>query len=288
MAAPNTQADSRIPRATQEALRNITYEIMPLRSAEDDVLEHVPNDVALNVTATETKGISATVDLAVRLAAHGYRTAPHLAARLIRDSAHATDVLAQLTDAGVDQLFVIGGDMPRPVGTFTAAIDLLRVVEESGAFHRVGIGGYPEGHAKISESDLKVALTQKAPLASHVITQICFNATTTVEWARGIHRRHPKLPVLVGMPSPVSRQKLMRISAAIGLGPSARFLRKQQNVMWRLMRPSGYRPDRLLRAFTPHLGNADINISGFHLFTFNELQQAEGWRHMHLASLSDQ
>jgi methylenetetrahydrofolate reductase (NADPH) len=92
---------------------------------------------------------------------------------------------------------------------------------------------------------------------------------------------------VIGVPAPVSRQKLVRISAGIGLGQSARFLRKQQNVIWKLIRPGGYRPDKLLRALAPHLAAPDINVQGIHLFTFNELERAENWRRSLLTRLAD-
>ena len=280
-----TTQDDDYRRIARDILRNVSYEIMPFKGTEDNVLEYVPRDVALTVTVAQAKGIDVTVDLAGRLARHGYRVAPHLAARAVKDKSHARDLLAGLTAAGVGEVFVVGGDMPVPSGEYTAAIDLLEVVHETGDFHRVGVGGYPEGHATISESALQTALTQKAALASHVITQICFDAETTVSWARRIHQNHPQLGVVVGMPAPVARQKLMRISAGIGLGQSARFLRKQQAVIWRLIQPGGYRPDRLLQTFVPHLGRPGIRIEGIHLFTFNELQQAETWRQKSLLKL---
>ncbi|WP_433566720.1 methylenetetrahydrofolate reductase [Nocardia sp. CA-151230] len=281
-------ADGRSARSARTILRNISYEIMPFRGTEDAVLEHVPRDVALTVTVTEAKGLAATIDLATRLTAYGYRVAPHVAARMVQDQAHALDLLAQLVEAEIERVFVIGGDAPTPAGTFHGAADFLRVLDTAGHhFERVGIGGYPEGHATIGDDELCTALTQKAPLASHIITQICFDARTTLDWARRLHQRHPNLEVVVGVPAPVSRQKLVRISAGIGLGQSARFLRKQQNVIWKLMRPGGYRPDTLLRGLTPHIAGTDLNVRGIHLFTFNELERAETWRRARLAGLGD-
>lgn len=88
-------------QALAHALRNASYEILPFKKTEASVLEHVPPDVPLTVTTTEAKGLGPTVDLAVRLTRHGYSAAPHLAARLVRDEAHLTDLLAQLREAGV-------------------------------------------------------------------------------------------------------------------------------------------------------------------------------------------
>jgi ferritin-like metal-binding protein YciE len=119
-------------------------------NAEPAVLEHVPLDVALTVPPTEAKGLGPTLDLAERLARHGYTTAPHLAARLVRDDAHLTDIVAQLREAGVQSVFVIGGDAAEPAGTFPDALRLLQRLDEIGhPFSTVGIGGYPEGHGHI-------------------------------------------------------------------------------------------------------------------------------------------
>lgn len=272
-------ADRRRVRTPEEILANISYEVMPLKGAEDAVLRHVPAEVALTVTATERRGVDTTVDLAERLAAHGYRVAPHLAARLIADRRQLAELLARLAVAQVDRIFVVGGDARQPLGEFVDANSLLRAIAELGhGFETVAVGGYPEGHASISDQALEQSMNDKAPPATHVITQICFDAEVTVDWARRLRAQHPGLEVLVGVPAPVSRQKLMRISSGIGLGQSARFLSRHQSLVWRLLQPGGYRPDRLLRGFRKELGRPETNIGGFHLFTFNELERAEAWR----------
>ncbi|HLU54056.1 MAG TPA: methylenetetrahydrofolate reductase [Pseudonocardia sp.] len=273
-------------QALAHALRNASYEILPFKKTEASVLEHVPPDVPLTVTTTEAKGLGPTVDLAVRLTRHGYSAAPHLAARLVRDEAHLTDLLAQLREAGVRNVFVIGGDAAEPAGPFPDALSLLRALDEIGhPFDGVGIGGYPEGHGHIPDDVIAKALEDKAPYATQVITQLCFDAATTVNWARTIKSRGVDLPVRVGIPGAVSRQKLVRITAGIGLGQSARFLKKQQNLLWRFFLPGGYSPNRLVRRLTPSFGGPDTNLAGFHVFTFNELEGTQRWRKQWLARL---
>jgi methylenetetrahydrofolate reductase (NADPH) len=280
------------PRRTQrevlaQALQNASYEVLPFKSTEASVLEHVPLDVALTVTTTEAKGLGPTLDMAERLSRHGYSAAPHLAARLVRDEAHLTDVVAQLREAGVESVFVVGGDAAEPAGAFPDALTLLERLDEIGhPFRSVGIGGYPEGHGHISDDLIEKALEQKAPHATHVITQLCFHADTTVNWARTIRARGVDLPVRVGIPGAVSRQKLVRISAGLGLGQSARFLKKQQSMFWRFFLPGGYSPNKLVGRLTPSFEQADNNLRGFHVFTFNELEKTEAWRREWLARLS--
>jgi methylenetetrahydrofolate reductase (NADPH) len=269
------------------ALENASYEVLPLRGTEESVVAHVPLDVPLTVTSTEAKGLSPTLALTERLARHGYRVAPHLAARLIRDRAHLADVVARLRAAGVDGVFVVAGDAAEPAGTFPDALALLEELEAAGhTFRQVGIGGYPEGHGSISDELIEQALERKAPHATHVITQLCFHPATTTGWARQVRARGVGLPIRVGLPGAVTRHRLVRISAGLGLGPSARFLSRQHSMFWRFFLPGGYRPDRLVERLAPSLVSPDDGIEGFHFFTFNELERTETWRQAWLGRLS--
>ncbi|WP_425826437.1 methylenetetrahydrofolate reductase [Streptomyces fractus] len=271
------------------ALRDITYEVLPFKNAEDKVLAHVPTDVGLTVTTTEAKGLGPTTDLAGRLTRQGYRVAPHIAARLVRDEAHLADVVAQLQESGVDRLFVIGGDAAEPAGTYPDAQSLLEGLRNLGhPFTSVGIGGYPEGHGNIRDELIERSLEAKAPHATEIITQLCFDARTTVRWACGAGVRGTRLPIRVGIPGAVGRQKLIRVSAGLGLGQSARFLKKQQSMLWRFFLPGGYRPGKLVERLSPAFAEADNNLYGFHVFTFNDLDSTEAWRQNRLARLCEE
>ena len=79
-----------------QALRQPRYEVIPLRGTEEQVLEHVPKEAKLTVTASPEKGMEDTLQLAERLANQGYRVAPHLSARLIKDDANLEEVLQRL------------------------------------------------------------------------------------------------------------------------------------------------------------------------------------------------
>lgn len=282
-------ADSLRPRSSlAELVRNISYEVMPFNGAERDVAASVPTTIPLTVTATGAKGIDATVDLTERLLRRGYTVAPHLPARLFTDQSHVGAVVDRLRASGARSVFVIGGDAPEPAGSFPDAYSLLQAMEATGhPFDKVGIGGYPEGHAAVAQEAIDLALKQKAPMATHVITQICFDATTTTAWAAGIAASDIGLPVYVGMPGPVNRQKLMRISAGLGLGQSARFLRKQRSLLWRFLLPGSYNPAKLARNLGAAVPQVSSNIRGLHIFTFNEFHKTELWRRELLASVSE-
>src|SRR5688572_28592227 len=88
-------------------LDNVSYEVVPFRSTEQAVLDHVPTTIALTVTVTEARGMEATLHLTERLVSHGYRVAPHLAARQFVDQNQVADVVGRLREAGVRSVFII-------------------------------------------------------------------------------------------------------------------------------------------------------------------------------------
>src|SRR6478609_8417448 len=82
-------------------LENARYEVLPTASAEDGVLEHVGTGQAITVTASPSKGLEPTLDLAERLTGHGYTAVPHLAARMVRDKAELSEICDRLTGKGI-------------------------------------------------------------------------------------------------------------------------------------------------------------------------------------------
>ncbi len=276
---PSTEARKRANRKLAVFLRHPGYEVIPLEGTEESVVEHVPKDIALTVTASPGKGTWATVELAEQLAAHGFGVAPHLSARLIRDRLELGEILQRLRGAGIRNAFVVAGDIDEPSGEFEGATGLLEAMSEIGHdLVEVGITGYPESHPKISDEMTIQAMHEKAPYATYIISQICFDPEVTSDWARRVWLRGVKLPIRIGMPGYVNRQKLVRISAGIGLGESARFLHRQRNWLLKLFMPGGYSPDRLIEGLKPGFADPESNIQGLHIYTFNELEQTEAWR----------
>jgi methylenetetrahydrofolate reductase (NADPH) len=174
---------------------------------------------------------------------------------------------------------VIGGDASEPAGPYASAGELLAELwDVDPALERVGVGGYPEGHPLISDEVLMEVLSDKQSVANYVSTQICFDATTVIDWISRARRRGIELPVYLGMAGAVKRRKLLEISLRVGVGDSVRYLTKHGSLVTRLMRRSGYRPDEFVAHVAPFIGNADYGIAGFHVYTFNQVESTERWR----------
>jgi len=282
-----TARDSSTRASLKNAFEHLGYEVIPFKKTEEQVLANVPKDVRLTVTASPAKGQDATVDLTVKLAGHGYSVAPHFSAQQVRDRAHLADLVARCREAGITDVFVIGGDPTDTPTEFKHAHDLLVALHElDHGFTDIGIGGHPEGHPAVPEEELFQALKDKCALATHIKTQIVFDPQVILNWSRELKRRGIELPVHVGVPGAVHRQKLLRVSGSLGIGASASFLKKQQNLFWRFFLPGGYNPAKIIKGLAPHIGKPDNTLEGFHIFTFNDLHSTEAWRKKTLQALA--
>ncbi|MCI2240694.1 methylenetetrahydrofolate reductase [Paenibacillus sp. TRM 82003] len=262
----------------RRALESAGYEVLPFPGTAEAVLAHVPRTVPLTVTASPSRGTAATLELTERLSAEGYRVAPHLSARMLRDEAELREVVDRLRVAGTTSVFVVGGDA-QDAGEFPDALSLLRALHRVGhPFADVGVAGYPEGHASLATADLERSLVRKAPLAHHVVTQVCFDPAVIAAWAREVAALGVHLPVRVGVPGAVSREKLLRITAGIGVGESVRFLRKQPGLLRRFFARHGYDPGPVLAGLAGEFGAAAHHLAGLHVFTFNDVAGTEAWR----------
>jgi methylenetetrahydrofolate reductase (NADPH) len=272
-----TEARTREAAALAGLLRRPRYEILPLDGIEEQVHAHLGTDARVTVTASPRKGLEATLELSERLARAGYRVVPHLSARLVRDRAHLEEIVARLLEAGIRELFVPAGDATEP-GQFAGAAELLQAMGPlRERFDEIGITGYPETHHLISDEETIQAMFAKAPMATCIISQICFDADVIARWIAEVRRRGTHLPIWIGLPGTVDYAKLVRISMKIGLGESARFLRNHSNWMSRLVTRQ-FKPDPLLRRLSRTLADPAANVAGFHLYTFNEVERTERWR----------
>ena len=255
------------------------YEVFPAKSTEEAVLEWVPTDLTVTVTASPAKGLDPTLDLTERLTARGYRVVPHVSARLVRDDAHLADIVARLTASGVDDVFVPAGDADPPAGRFDSALALLdRLAEMGRPFSRVGVTGYPESHPRIDDDITIQAMWDKRHHAAYLVSNLCFDPATLRHWIRRVRARGVTMPMFIGIAGPVDRARLLRMATKAGVAESARFLTGHTEWLLRLGTPTGYNPGRLLERTGATLADPASAVEGLHVFTFNQVRQTEQWR----------
>jgi methylenetetrahydrofolate reductase (NADPH) len=251
------------------------FEILPVGKGQDEAAE-LPEPVRITITSSPKHGIDESLDVALRLRQLGHGTTLHLAARGVRDEDHLSTLLDKAGGAGIDDLLVVGGDNPDPLGPYSSAVELLEAMSEHPLRPTaLGIGAYPEGHPLIGDEELWAALERKSRLADYVVTQLCFDAEVLLSWLDDLRARGVALPLFVGVPGPVDRRRLIEVSARIGVGPSLRFVRKQHGLLRRLFTSPARSATRLYEQLDPHLG--DRGIAGFHLYTFNDLESTWRW-----------
>lgn len=259
-------------------LASPTFELIPLKNA-DDQAAFLPPGATVSVTASPAKGLMATVELALRLHERGFRVVPHLSARLTRDRAELLAYLAPLRDAGIDRLFVVGGDPEEP-GAYPDALAIIREMADLGVLpSEVGITAYPGGHSFIPDDKLDAALRDKAPFASYMTTQLCFDPKQIERWIARKRAAGIALPIKLGVPGVAAIPKLIEISARIGVKDASKFILKNTAFVGQLLASGGiYRPTGFLEKLAPVLADPAVNIADLHLYTFNQVEATEAWR----------
>jgi methylenetetrahydrofolate reductase (NADPH) len=249
--------------------------VIPLPGAEEAVLEHVPTEVKVTVTTSPRKGLEPTLALCERLARRGYAVVPHLAARHVRDRGHLAEVSDRLRASVASDVLVLAGDAEEPAGEFDGSVPLLRALAELGRpFRDVGITGYPESHAFMSDAATIKSMFEKAEFATYIVSQICFEPQTTAAWVKAVWERGTHLPIHIGLPGAVPCSKLRRISERIGVGDSIGLLPDEGD----------FDPGSLVAGLEQSIERPRRNVDGFHIFTFNDLEGTERWRQQALAS----
>ena len=290
IAETNARRLGRIDPASRRALiaflRSPRYEVLPTEDVEERVLATVPREVTMTITASPRRGIGATIDLAERLAGHGYAVVPHLSARLIRDESHLKEVLAALATMGVKDVFVIAGDAREPAGRFPDSVSLLEAMrDEQHSLSDIGVTGYPERHSFIDDDLTIQAMWDKRKLATYIVSNLCFDPRMVKRWVARVRRRGVQLPIHIGLAGVADPAKLLRVSSRIGVVDSARFLRGHSNWFLRTLQPGGYSPERFVTGLLPDLAGPERKVAGLHVFTFNEIEPTERWRQETLARL---
>ena len=269
-------------------LEHARYEVLPTPSTEAKVLEFLPHERRVTVTASPSKGLDATLDLAERLTGHGYSVVPHIAARMVRGRSELAEICDRLTGKGISRVFVPGGDAD-PAGDYPDAFSLLEDLADLGSpFEEVGITGYPETHPTISDDLTVQSMWDKRRHATTIVSNLTFDPKAVTTWVARLRARGVTMPVLLGMPGPVERSKLLATATKIGVGESTRFLTKHRRTFLRLAAPGGFTGERFLEQCASGISGDDAGVVGLHVFSFGQIAETEAWRNGLIEQLSGQ
>lgn len=257
-------------------------EVIPTKTIVDRLV-HLPQHSYLSITCSPATGVGPTLDMVDELRAlpeeRQLKLVPHIAARVVRDKGHLREILARLDEAEVESVFVPGGDAVKPAGDYDCSLELLRDIADIGhKFEDVGVAAHPEGHPLVSDHELLRLLKEKQQFANYLVTQMCFDSDVMINWLRTIRKAGVTLPAWLGLPGVAEIPKLISLSLKIGVGQSVNVLRKQKGLVRKMISGKPYQPDDLLAGLVPYLDDPVLNIPGFHLFSFNNVEKTERWR----------
>jgi methylenetetrahydrofolate reductase (NADPH) len=258
-------------------LRQSRFELMPMRGVEEESL-FLPQGASITIMTSPRKSNEATLDLAEYYVRLGFPVIPHVAARQVRSREHLQKLVNRLDTSRLKEVFIIGGDTTTPLGPYDSAAALIfDMVKMDNRPQRIGIAAYPEGHHLISKDALLKALQEKQPFVHYMVTQICFDPEAIRTWLLDMHGKGIHLPVYIGIPGVVKRQKLLEISLRVGVGDSVKYLRHNLGLAARLLSSGMYKPDTLVKKTAAMATDPSFGIEGFHIYTFNQCQTTERW-----------
>lgn len=283
-----------LPSTATEVHRRLVaearYELIPLKNV-DAQIAHVPAGSSVSVTCSPAKGLQATLDLTARILDQGHPAVPHFSARLTEDRAHVERLAAFCRAHGLDEVFLVAGDAPEPVGAYDGVVAFLReFLDTDHGLARIGVTAYPDGHALIDQRTVhealhaKQALLAEAGIAGFASTQMCFDVDRWTSWATAERAAGLTLPLHLGVPGVIDRAKLLTMGARLGIGSSMRFVKKNSGTIFKLFAPSGYDPTKLISPMSKVASG--LGIEGLHLFTFNNVEATAAWQRKQLAKLS--
>lgn len=204
----------------------------------------------------------------------GLTPVPHVPARRIPDLAEVRRIAQNFAAAGVTKILLIAGDMTAPAGAFDSTIGVL----ESGEFAKAGIkemymAGHPEGHAHMTEAQLreyeqkKVALTNAQGVKLNFVTQVVFEPEPMIEWNKTLRRTGITNPARPGLPGPASIKTLLRYAKICGAGASIKALTSgKASLVASLLGDSG--PEGSIRTLAKAQSKGETDFAGLHFFAF--------------------
>jgi formyltetrahydrofolate deformylase len=195
----------------------------------EETRDTIPRGTRINVTFLHNEDLPMRLAAAKAIRESGFVPVPHISARRLHSAAMLEEFLAALqADGTVENVFVVGGDPPRPHGPYEDSLTVMQsgLLERYGVRH-VSVSGYPEGHPAIPDQALWSALEDKAAALG----------------ARAVRRGHervhrPEVRLLADWPDGHRGAGPVHPGAGAGLRPAA--ARPGQAALLHVRRPAGH------------------------------------------------
>jgi methylenetetrahydrofolate reductase (NADPH) len=225
---------------------------------------------------------TATVNAAKILTDHGMTPVPHIAARRIMHHTHLLDLVTRMQDVGVQDALLVAGSNSPAAGPYATSLDLV----ETGLFEHfrsIAFAAHPEGNPATTPEKTAEALVAKNQCAKdhapqmHLVTQLCFNADTLLNWAADARAAGNELPVHAGITGPASITEKFDYARKCGLGSAFNIVRAQGlNILGILQTV----PSHLIGGLADKQKDMEAPlIEGLHFFTFNNAARTVAFAH---------
>lgn len=285
MSFPASATDSELNDRLSELLTGGSLEISPRElHRAPEVAALLPADTCVYIPSLPGLPLTRTLDAIAAIRGVGLDPVPHVSARRIPDREEFREFLRRAAaEYGVHRVLLIGGDEPRAVGPYNDSLQVLEqgVLVECG-IREIGVGGYPEGHPRISLNALEQALQRKLELAKHqnlgvyMVTQFSFSPQRVVDYCSGLARSQPDLPVYVGIAGPTDPLALARYAQRCGVSASLRALRNLGTGIAKLVTHTD--PHDQLVALARYSRNREqSNVVGVHIYSFGGAERTARW-----------
>ena len=285
MSSPASATELALHARLSELVAGGSLEISPRELHRAPALAALlPANACVYIPSLPGLPLSRTLEAVAALRAVGLDPVPHVSARRVLEREEFRGFLERaVKQHGVHRVLLIGGDEPRPKGPYQ---DSLQILEEgllaACGVREIGVGGYPEGHPRISPAQLQAALDRKIALAraqglgTYMVTQFCFSPHRVVEYCAGLSRSHPELPVYVGIAGPTDPVALARYAQRCGVSVSLRALRNLGSGIARLVTHTD--PREHVVAIARYARSRDPgNVVGVHLYSFGGAERTASW-----------
>ncbi|HTR48488.1 MAG TPA: metFprotein [Verrucomicrobiae bacterium] len=268
-------------------LRNYSVEISPTNEKiVASALERLEPGTEVYLTWIPGEDVFRAVAPAGALRKAGLFPMPHIGARHLESAEQLDNLLGQFAAAGVDRVLLIGGERDKPLGPFDATLQVMQTgLLQKHNIWRAGIGGFPEGHPKISDPVLDEAMVAKMNfgkqngLQLQIVTQFVFEGEPVAEWLKRLRGLGVDLPARIGLAGPAGIATLTRYAMQCGVGNSIRALTKSSSFGKLLTERD---PEPVIREMMAVAPDGDpskqpLGISALHFYTFGGLKKTVEW-----------